>query len=104
QDLLDLACEVACGVAASLSADRPAEIAADGVTLPWGLRAQRHLASLPPHWGAPGRQLRESPAGPERTIDVVPSGESTGIEVVDGGKRTHVPVGADIGAWLGGRG
>lgn len=104
QDLLDLACDVACGVAAASSSDRPAELAADGTILPWGPRAQRHLATLPPHWGSAARPLRESPAGPDATIDLVPSSDGAGIDVVDGQERTHVPLGADIAAWLGGRG
>lgn len=102
RDVLDLACEVACGIAAWHSSDRPAEIAADGSVLPWGLGARRHLATLPPHWGSSARALQESPAAGV-TIDIAPAPDGSGIDVGFPDERARIPVGAEVSEWLGGR-
>lgn len=101
---LDLASEVACGIAAGASgAGQPVEVAADGTVLAWGRVARRHLAAVPPHGGAGARPLLGSDPGGEVVVRLTPDGQRVAVGVSDG--RSDRPIGTvepgtDVGTWL----
>lgn len=104
---LDVAAAVACGVAEAASATgQPVEVAADGTVAGWGPAARRHLATLPPHAGAPPRPLADAPPGGDVEVRLAPA--ESGVRVtVGGGRRAAVLLGVlpatgdvDVGRWL----